>query len=153
VHDPKQIIRQKVLWLAFISLGLVYTAMLLGVYITASHQGLSCPNWPLCPNNFNFPPDKYLFEHFHRMTAFVAACVVLIMFVYAIRRAKYVGRTIIATGIAVLIQILLGMLVVNTKLQALLVAAHLLNGVVLFTLALITFVSAYRSSKVSPGTL
>jgi heme A synthase len=136
-----------VLWLAFLSLGLIYSAMLLGVYITASHQGLSCPGWPLCPNKFNFPPDKYLFEHFHRMIAIVGASVVLVMLAYSVRKAKYVRRAAIATGIAILIQILLGMMVVNTKLQAFLVAAHLLNGVVLFTLALITFVSAYRNSK------
>ena len=135
------------LWLAFLSLGLIYMTMLLGVYITASHQGLSCPGWPLCPNKFNFPPNKYLFEHFHRMIAIVGATAVLVMLAYSVRKAKYVRRAAIASGIAILIQILLGMMVVNTKLQAFLVAAHLLNGVVLFTLALVTFVSAYRNSK------
>ena len=99
--------------------------MLLGVYITASHQGLSCPSWPLCPNKFSFPPDKYLFEHFHRMIAIVGASVVLVMLAYTVRNARYVRRAASATGIAILIQILLGMLVVNTKLQAFLVAAFL----------------------------
>jgi heme A synthase len=81
------------------------------------------------------------------MIAIVAASVILVMLAYSVLKAKYVRRAAIATGIAILIQILLGMMVVNTKLQAFLVAAHLLNGVVLFTLALITFVSAYRNSK------
>jgi heme A synthase len=42
--------------LSFLSLSLVFTIMIVGAYFSASGQGLSCPDWPLCPNGFNFPP-------------------------------------------------------------------------------------------------
>jgi heme A synthase len=42
--------------LSFISLSLVFTVMIVGAYVSASGQGMSCPDWPLCPNGFNFLP-------------------------------------------------------------------------------------------------
>ena len=117
--------------------------MLLGVYITASHQGLSCPDWPLCPNKFGFPSPKYFFEHIHRMIAIIVAIVILITSLYAISNTKYLRMIAIGSGIIVLIQILLGMLIVNTKLQPLLVAAHLLIGAFLFAIILVMTVYTY----------
>jgi cytochrome c oxidase assembly protein subunit 15 len=137
-----------ILWLSFGSLILIYSVMLLGIYITASHQGLSCPGWPLCPNGFNFPPPKYFFEHVHRSMAIVAACVIFTTMFYAIKRTKNVRKTAIAASIVVLIQILLGMIVVNSKLEALLVATHLSTGVILFAMILVTFLSSYQLTKI-----
>lgn len=59
------------MWLSFASLSSVYAVMLIGVYITASHQGLSCPEWPLCPSGFEFPAGKYFFEVLHRLLAVI----------------------------------------------------------------------------------
>ena len=136
-----------ILWLSFASLALIYTAMLVGIYITASHQGLSCPDWPLCPNGFNFPPPKYFFEHVHRSMAIIAACVIFATTFYAIKKTKNVRKTAIAAGVIVLIQILLGMIVVNEKLEALIVATHLSTGVILFAMTLLTFLSSYHLIK------
>jgi heme A synthase len=136
-----------ILWLSFTSLALVYGVMLLGIYITASHQGLSCPGWPLCPNGFNFPPPKYFFEHVHRSMAIIATSVILVTAFYAIKKTKNVRKTAIAAGVIVLIQILLGMIVVNEKLEALIVATHLSTGVILFAMTLLTFLSSYHITK------
>ena len=136
-----------ILWLSFTSLALIYSVMLLGIYITASHQGLSCTGWPLCPNGFNFPPPKYFFEHIHRSMAIVAACVIFVTTFYAIKRAKNVRKTAIAASIIVLIQILIGMIIVNEKLEAILVATHLSTGVILFAMTLLTFLSSYQLTK------
>jgi heme A synthase len=136
-----------ILWLSFTSLALIYGVMLLGIYITASHQGLSCPGWPLCPNGFNFPPPKYFFEHVHRSMAIVAACVIFATSFYAMKKTKNVRKTAIAASVIVLIQIFLGMIVVNEKLEALLVATHLSTGVILFATTLLTFLSSYHLTK------
>jgi heme A synthase len=136
-----------ILWLSFTSLALIYGVMLLGIYITASHQGLSCPGWPLCPNGFNFPPPKYFFEHVHRSMAIIAACVIFTTSFYAMKKTKNVRKTAIAASVIVLIQIFLGMIVVNQKLEALLVATHLSTGVILFGTTLLTFLSSYHLTK------
>src|SRR3989442_13980844 len=59
----------RIICLSFASLALLFTVMLIGTYVDASHQGLSCPDWPLCPNGFNIPPKKYLFEQIHSIIA------------------------------------------------------------------------------------
>ena len=139
------------MWLSFASLALIYGLMLLGIYITASHQGLSCPNWPLCPNGFDIPPPKYFFEHIHRVIAVITAGMVLVTAVYAIKKVKSVRKTAIAGIIIFSVQILLGMWVVNSKLEALLVATHLSTGVLLFAMTLMTFLSSYRLTKNNLG--
>jgi heme A synthase len=139
----------RIICLSFASLALLFTVMLIGTYVDASHQGLSCPDWPLCPNGFNFPPKKYLFEEIHRIVAAVTASVIIATASYAAKKLGIVRKSAIAAGIIVIVQIVLGMLVVNTKLEALLVATHLSTGVLLFALVLITFVSSFRLTKVT----
>ncbi len=142
----------RIICLSFASLALLFTVMLIGTYVDASHQGLSCPDWPLCPNGFNFPPKKYLFEEIHRIVAAVTASVIIATASYAAKKLGIVKKTAIAAGIIVVVQIVLGMFVVNTKLEALLVATHLSTGVFLFALILITFVSSFRLTKVTNHT-
>ncbi len=115
----------RIICLSFASLALLFTGMLIGTYVDASHQGLSCPDWPLCPNGLAS---------------------------YAAKKLGIVRKTAIAAGIIVVVQIVLGMFVVNTKLEALLVATHLSTGVFLFALILITFVSSFRLTKVTNHT-
>ncbi len=138
----------KLICSSFASLALLFTVMLIGTYVDASHQGLSCPDWPLCPNGFNFPPKKYLFEEIHRIVAAVTASVIIATACYATKKVGIVCKPAIAAGIIAAVQIVLGMLVVDTKLEALLVATHLSTGVFLFALVLITFVSSYRLTKI-----
>jgi cytochrome c oxidase assembly protein subunit 15 len=63
---------------------------------------------------------------------------------YAIKKARNTQKYAIVSSIIISFQILLGMLVVNTKLQPLLVAVHLSTGVLLFAMILMTFLSAYK---------
>jgi heme A synthase len=144
----ERMVVMRLICLSFASLALLFTVMLIGTYVDASHQGLSCPDWPLCPNGFNFPPKKYLFEEIHRIVAAVTASVIIATAYHAVNKVGIVRKPAIAAGITAAVQIVLGMLVVDTKLEALLVATHLSIGVFLFALALITFVSSYRLTKV-----
>ena len=140
----QQIVPQTMLWLSFASLVLLYSVMLIGVYISASNLGLSCTEWPLCPNGFDFPSPKYFFEHYHRVLVIITGIFIYVTTAYAIKKARNIQKYAIVSSIIISFQILLGMLVVNTKLQPLLVAMHLSTGVLLFAVILMTFLSAYK---------
>ena len=80
--------------------------------------------------------------------AIIAACVIFATTFYAIKKTKNVRKTAIAASVIVLIQVLLGMIVVKEKLEALLVATHLSTGVILFAMILVTFLSSYQLTKI-----
>jgi cytochrome c oxidase assembly protein subunit 15 len=126
---------------------MLYSVMLLGVYITSSHQGLSCTEWPLCPNGFGLPSEKHFFEHYHRVMVIIAASLIYATAAYAAKNARTARKTAIIAAIVVSVQIVLGMLVVNTKLQPLLVATHLSTGILLFAMTLMTFLVSYRLAR------
>src|SRR6185312_15941105 len=108
------------LGLAFAAMAMLYSVMLLGVYITSSHQGLSCPDWPLCPNGLGIPAPKYLFEHLHRMLVIITSGLIIATAIYAHIKAKAVSTTAILAAVIVIIQIILGMIMIYSKLNALL---------------------------------
>jgi len=140
-------IPRKMLVLSFTSLALIYTIMLIGVYITSSHQGLSCPDWPLCPNGLGIPAPEYLFEHLHRMLVIITSGLIIATAIYAHINAKAVSKTAIIAAVIVIIQIILGMIMIYSKLNALIVASHLATGILLFAMLLLTFISSYRERK------
>jgi len=123
---------------------MLYCVMLIGVYITSSHQGLSCTEWPLCPNGFGLPTEKHFFEHYHRVMVVITASLIYATAAYAAKDARPARKTAIIAAIVVSVQIVLGMLVVNTKLDPLLVATHLSTGILLFAMTLMTFLASYR---------
>ena len=123
---------------------MLYSVMLIGVYITSSHQGLSCTEWPLCPNGFGLPTEKHFFEHYHRVMVVIAAGLIYATAAYAAKDARPARKTAIIAAIVVSVQIVLGMLVVNTRLEPLLVATHLSTGILLFAMTLMTFLASYR---------
>lgn len=133
--------------LSFAALALLFSVMMLGVYISASHQGLSCPDWPLCPNGFDLPSEKYFFEHVHRMMVVITASLIFATAAYSARKIKPVRKTAIIAAIVVCVQIVFGMLVVTTRLEPLLAATHLSTGILLFSMVLMTFLTAYRVAR------
>ena len=66
---------------------------------------------------------------------------------YAAKNAKPACKTAILAAIVVSVQIVLGMLVVNTRLEPLLVATHLSTGILLFAMTLMTFLASYRMAS------
>jgi cytochrome c oxidase assembly protein subunit 15 len=114
-------------WLSFGSMSLVYATMILGVYLSSIHQSLSCSEWPLCPNGFLKPPEhNYLFEYFHRIFVVFTTC-------------KRMQSLTLLAAIVVSIQILVGALVVISRLDIRFVSIHLPIGVALFGITLLTF--------------
>ncbi len=130
--------------LSFCALAMLYSVMLVGVYISSSNQGLSCPEWPLCPNGFGLPSEKHFFEHYHRVMVAITAGFIFAIAVYSFKKFKPARKTAIIAAIVVSVQIIFGMLVVTTRLEPFLVATHLSTGILLFAMTLMTFLASYK---------
>jgi len=133
--------------LSFSALALLYSVMLVGVYVTSSHQGLTCPDWPLCPNGFSFPAAKYLFEFVHRLMVVIAVGVIIATAIYCLRNVKPARKTALLGALVAGLQIFFGYLTVTFKLPPLLVAAHLSTGITLFAMMLMTLLATYKATK------
>jgi heme A synthase len=126
---------------------MLYSVMLVGVYISSSHQGLSCPDWPLCPNGFDLPSERHFFEHYHRVMVVIAAGLIYATAAYSFWNARPARKTAIIAAIVVSVQIVFGMLVVTLRLEPLLVATHLSTGILVFAMTLMTFLTSYMLAR------
>lgn len=120
--------------------------MFIGGYVSAAGLGLSCPDWPLCPNGI-LPDNEYLIEWIHR---FIAATTGTLIIATTIgvwlnkNTDKKIKLTSTLASLLVVTQITLGALVIDLKLHALLVAIHLGIGILLFAMMLLTTIFAFR---------
>ena len=123
--------------------------MFVGGYISAAGLGLTCPEWPLCPNGA-MPNDEYFIEWIHRTVAATTGVLILATTIGAWLN-KNAGRKIKFTSAfasaLVVTQITLGALVIDTQLHAVLVAVHLGIGILLFAMTLLTVLFAFRLGK------
>jgi cytochrome c oxidase assembly protein subunit 15 len=123
--------------------------MFVGGYISAAGLGLTCPEWPLCPNGV-LPNDEYFIEWIHRTVAATTGVLILATTIGAWLN-KDAGRKIKFTSAfasaLVVTQITLGALVIDTQLHAVLVAVHLGIGILLFAMTLLTVLFAFRIGK------
>ena len=138
-------------YLSLASLGVLYSLMFIGGYVSASGLGLSCPEWPLCPSGI-LPTQEYLIEWTHRFVAATTGVLIVSTAVgswLAKGSDKKIKITGTLAGIFVVTQITLGAIVIDLKLHALLVAVHLGIGILLFAMTLLTTLFAFRMGKVS----
>ena len=136
-------------YLALASLVILYSLMFVGGYISAAGLGLTCPEWPLCPNGV-MPNEEYFIEWVHRLVAATTGVLILATTIGAWVN-KDAGRKIKFTSAfasaLVVTQITLGALVIDTQLHAVLVAIHLGIGILLFAMTLLTVLFAFRLGK------
>jgi len=136
-------------YLALASLVILYSLMFVGGYISAAGLGLTCPEWPLCPNGI-MPDDEYFIEWVHRTVAATTGVFILATTIGAWIN-KDAGRKIKFTSAfasaLVVTQITLGAIVIDTKLHAVMVAIHLGIGILLFAMVLLTVLFAFRLGK------
>ena len=127
----------------------LYSLMFVGGYISAAGLGLTCPEWPLCPNGV-MPNDEYFLEWIHRTVAATTGLLILATTI-GVWRNKNAGRKIKFTSAfasaLVVTQITLGALVIDTQLHAVLVAIHLGIGILLFAMTLLTVLFAFKIEK------
>lgn len=141
--------------LAFSSLFVLFSLIFIGGYVSASGVGLSCPDWPLCPNGL-IPQQDFIIEYFHRSVAATTALLVITTMVFTLKShdaPRGMKIASIIAGAAVTGQITLGGVVIVERLHAVLVTGHLALGIILFSMVLITSMYAYRISgkrQVSP---
>ena len=128
---------------------ILYSLMFLGGYISAAGLGLTCPEWPLCPDGI-MPGDDYFIEWLHRLIAATAGTLIIATAVgswFNKNSNTKIKTTSILAAALVITQITLGALVIDTKLHAVLVAIHLGIGILLFSMVLLTTVFAFRISR------
>ncbi len=123
--------------------------MFVGGYVSAAGLGLTCPEWPLCPNGI-LPNEEYFIEWVHRLVAATTGTLVIATSV-ASWINKNAGRKIKFTSTfaatLVITQITLGAMVIDLKLHAVLVAIHLGVGILLFAMVLLTTLFAFKITK------
>ena len=124
--------------------------MFIGGYISAAGLGLTCPEWPLCPNGI-MPSEEYLIEWIHRLVAATTGSLVIATMVASLINKNADMKIKVTSSLAtvfVITQIVLGALVIDLKLHAVLVAVHLGIGILLFSMVLLTTLFAFRISRV-----
>src|SRR5262249_37694836 len=115
--------------------------MITGRSITATRQGISCTQWPLCPNGFLLPTPKLLNENIHRFLAVVTASIIATITIILHNKRSTHTKTAALALTFILLEIFIGMIVVFTNLQSLIVAIHLSNGVIIFAITILLLVS------------
>ena len=96
--------------------------------------GLTCPEWPQCPNGF-MPSAEYFVEWTHRLIAASVGVLVISTMVASLINKNSDFKIKITSSLAtalVITQITLGALVIDLKLHAVLVSVHLGIGIFLF---------------------
>ena len=124
--------------------------MFVGGYVSAAGLGLTCPEWPLCPDGV-MPSEEYLIEWFHRLVAATTGALVIATMVASLINKNADRKIKITSSLAtvfVITQITLGALVIDMKLHAVLVAIHLGIGILLFSMVLLTTLFAFRISRI-----
>lgn len=134
--------------LPFISLSLIYATMLIGVYISSLNRGLACPDWPLCPNGFVFPSEKFFHEHFHRLVAIIAAIFTGVTLIFIRKSLWNLNNLIVIIVISlIVVQIIMGIFVITSNLNPIIVAVHLSTAVTIFSLIFVLFRESYLEIK------
>lgn len=138
--------------LSFSSLFVLFTLIFIGGYVSSSGVGLTCPDWPLCPQGL-IPHEDFVIEYIHRTVAAATGLLVIATMAFTLKSSAAPKSmklaSIVAAG-AVIGQITLGAVVIVERLHAVLVTAHLAQGIVLFSMVLITAVHAYRLEAKKP---
>jgi len=128
----------------------LYSLMFIGGYVSAAGLGLTCPDWPLCPGGI-LPSEEYLIEWTHRLVAATTGALVIATMVVSLINKNSDLKIKITSSLAtilVITQIVLGAMVIDLQLHAVLVAIHLGIGILLFSMVLLTTLFAFRISKI-----
>ena len=132
--------------LSFTTLCVLFALIFIGGYVSASGVGLTCPDWPLCPQGL-LPHQDFIIEYIHRSVAATTGMLVIATMAFTLK-SKSTPRgmkiaSIVAAG-AVIGQITLGAIVIVERLHAVLVTTHLGLGLVLFSMVLMTVLYAFK---------
>jgi heme a synthase len=131
---------------------LVTFQTVLGAYVRHSDAGLACPDFPTCLGYW-IPPELsgIILNHFaHRALAYFITAMVLLLLLFSYFQKglqKYRSWIFVILGL-IIIQVLLGVLVVSSKLHFAISALHLLVALFILTTAFYTWFRGMRESSV-----
>jgi heme A synthase len=132
--------------LSFGTLGVLFSLIFIGGYVSSSGVGLTCPDWPLCPHGF-IPAPNFIIEYIHRTFAASTAALVIITMAFTLKSKnapKQMKLTSVIAAGAVIGQVTLGGIVIIDRLHSLLVTGHLALGLILFSMVLMTAVHSWK---------
>ncbi len=131
---------------------LVTFQTVLGAYVRHSDAGLACPDFPTCLGYW-IPPELsgIILNHFaHRALAYLITAMVLLLLLFSYSQKglqKYRNWIFVILGL-IIIQILLGVLVVSSKLHFAITALHLLVALFILTAVFYAWFQGMRESSV-----
>ncbi len=128
--------------LSVVTTAAVYILIYIGGVVTRSGLGLSAGiEWPI-PADGLLPTSENLLEYLHRAWSGVVGLLILATAVIAYRGRNKISRTVLITSILTLflvgLQILLGMLVLQSYLNPVVVATHNNLASLIFATSLVT---------------
>lgn len=129
--------------LFFILSLVILSQIVLGAYVRHSDSGLACPDFPTCLG-YLVPPNlagTVLIHYSHRVMAYVISAVFIFLFIISRKKSSFEPlRKNISLILACIIgQVLLGILVVETRLTFYVTALHLALALIILSFTLITW--------------
>jgi heme A synthase len=128
----------------FFFLGLlIFAQAVLGAYVRHSDSGLACPDFPTCLGYW-IPPNLsgiILNHYLHRLLAYVITITVLVLLVssYVTSGLRMFRKELLILICLIVLQIALGVGVVQTKLNFAVTALHLSLALLIFSLVFYTW--------------
>ena len=95
----------------------LYSLMFIGGYVSAAGLGLTCPEWPLCPDGI-MPSEEYLIEWIHRLIAATTGSLVIATMVASLINKNSDLKIKVTSSLAtvfVITQIALGAMVIDAE--------------------------------------
>ncbi|MBI2404288.1 MAG: heme A synthase [Gemmatimonadetes bacterium] len=148
---------------ALVTAGLAYGLIVLGAVVRITGSGMGCgDHWPLCNGQLipDFTDYRTVIEWTHRLVAAVVSLMVIGVAGLALRKRRELGvagqggplrPALLAAGLLVIPQALLGALAVWRELHATVVTAHFATALALLAALLVTGVRAGFPSGPPPS--